>query len=62
MGQLDGIKVLQNFYLVAGPNGDQVVLAFTLTPSQAEKLGARDLSMAGSIDFPTQRRDGGKPK
>jgi hypothetical protein len=62
MGQLDGIKVLQNFYLVAGPNGDQVVLAFTLTPSQAEKLGARDLSMAGSIDFPGNRKDGGRIK
>jgi hypothetical protein len=62
MGQLDGIKVLQNFYLVAGPNGDQVVLAFTLTPSQAEKLGARDLSMAGSIDFLANHRDGGKTR
>ncbi len=62
LGQLDGIKVLQNFYLVAGPNGDQVVLAFTLTPSQAEKLGARDLSLAGSIDFPNSKKDGEKPK
>ena len=62
MGQLDGIKVLQNFYLVAGPNGEQVVLAFTMTPSQAEKLGARDLSLAGSIDFPNGQKNGGKSK
>jgi hypothetical protein len=62
LGQLDGVKVLQNFYLVAGPGGEQVVLAFTMTQPQAEKLAARDLSMAGSIDFPASRKDGGKPK
>ena len=26
--KLDGVDVLQNFYLVAGPDGDQVVAAF----------------------------------
>ncbi len=56
LGNLDGVKVLQNFYLVAGPNGEQVVLAFTLTQAQAEKLAARDLSMAGSIDFPMSQK------
>ncbi len=62
LGQLDGVKVLQNFYLVAGPNGEQVVLAFTMTQAQAEKLAARDLSMAGSIDFPASQKDAGKTK
>src|SRR6266446_174576 len=38
MGQLDGVKVLQNFYLVAGPGGEQIVVAFTLTPKQADRL------------------------
>jgi hypothetical protein len=52
LGQLEGVKVLQNFYLVAGPGGDQVVLAFTMTKAQAEKLATRDLALAGSIDFP----------
>jgi hypothetical protein len=56
LGQLDGVKVLQNFYLVAGPHGEQVVLAFTMTQAQAEKLAARDLSMAGSIDFPANQK------
>jgi len=55
VGRMDGIKVLQNFYLVAGPHGEQVVLAFTMAQAQAEKLGTRDLSMAGSIDFPPAR-------
>ena len=60
LGQLDGVQVLQNFYLVAGPNGEQVVLAFTMTKAQVEKLAARDLSMAGSIEFPASSKDKGK--
>jgi hypothetical protein len=52
LGQLDGVSVLQNFYLVAGPGGEQVVLAFTLTPKQVDKLGARDLSLVGSLEVP----------
>jgi len=55
LGQLDGSSVMQNFYLIAGPNGEQVVLVFTMTPKQAERLGSRDLSLAGSIDFPKKR-------
>lgn len=51
-GQLDGVPVLQNFYLIAAPTGEQVVLTFTLSPKQADKLGARDLSMAASIEVP----------
>ena len=51
LGKADGVSVLQNFYLVAGPNGDQVVIAITLTPKKAEQLGSRDLSLAGSIEF-----------
>jgi hypothetical protein len=51
-GKLQGVEVMQNFYLVAAPTGEQVVLTFTLAPKQADKLGARDLSMAGSIELP----------
>jgi hypothetical protein len=49
---MDGLAVVQNFYLVAAPGGEQVVLAFTMTPKQADKLGARDLSLVGSLDVP----------
>lgn len=52
VGQLDGVQVLQNFFLIAAPTGEQVVLTFTLAPKQADKLGARDLSMAASIEVP----------
>jgi hypothetical protein len=54
-GQLDGVKVMQNFYLVASPNGDQVVLAFTMSPKQADRLGTRDISLAANLDFPHAR-------
>ena len=62
LGQLEGVKVLQNFYLVAGPGGEQVVLAFTMTQTQAEKLAARDLALAGSIDFPANSKQSEKQK
>ena len=50
VGKLDGVAVLQNFYLVAAPDGTQFVVTFTLTPKQAEKLGARDLGFVGSLE------------
>jgi hypothetical protein len=57
LGQMDGMPVLQNFYVVAAPSGEQVVLVFTMAPRHAERLGTRDLSIAGSIDFPASRMD-----
>jgi hypothetical protein len=62
LGKMDGTDVMQNFYLVAGPGGEQVVLLFTMTPKKATKLGERDLSMAGSLDFPAEHKDGNKSK
>src|SRR5262249_43139239 len=62
LGELDGLKVMQNFYLVAGPGGEQVVVAFVMTPAQAQKLGTRDLTLVGSIDFPKGRKEAEKPK
>jgi hypothetical protein len=53
LGQLDGLKVMHNFYVVTSPKGEQVVLVFTMTPSQAKKIGVRDLELVGSVDFPS---------
>jgi hypothetical protein len=50
-GTMDGLKVVQNFFLVAGPKGEQVVLAFTMTPGQAEKLGSRDVMFVEGLEF-----------
>ena len=52
LGKMDDVEVLQNFYLVAAPGGEQLVVAVTLTPKQAEKLGARDLALVGGIELP----------
>lgn len=52
LGTLDGVSVMQNFYLVATAEGQQIVVAFTLTPKQADKLGARDLSFVTSMEVP----------
>lgn len=62
VGKMDGMDVLQNFYLVAGPDGEQLVLVFTMAPKQAERLGTRDLSIAGSIDFPSMRKEKDSPR
>ena len=52
LGRMDGAPVMQNFYLVVSPEGEQIVAAVTLSPKKAEQLGSRDLSLAGGIDFP----------
>jgi hypothetical protein len=51
-GQLNGLASVQYFYLLAGPQGEQVVIVFTMTPSQAQKLGTRDLAIVQGIAFP----------
>ncbi len=51
IGKMDDVEVLQNFYLVAAPGGEQLVVLVTLTPKQAEKLGARDLALVGGIEL-----------
>lgn len=55
LGLMDGTEVVQNFYLVAGPDGEQVVLLFTMTPKKGQKLGERDMSLAASVEFPSNR-------
>ncbi len=62
VGQLDGAKVMQNFYIVAGPNGEQVVLAFTLEPKNAKRLGTRDVSLAVNLEFAEGAKEAEKPR
>ncbi len=56
LGQMDGVTAVQNFYLVATPEGEQMILVFTMTPKQVEKLGARDLSLVGSLEIPASTK------
>ena len=51
LGNLDGAKVMQNFYLVSGSGGEQLVLVFTMVPKQADRIATRDLALVGSVEF-----------
>jgi hypothetical protein len=51
-GTLNGTKAVQYFYMVAGPQGDQVLLTFTMSPTQAAKLNTRDLPLVRGLSFP----------
>jgi hypothetical protein len=56
-GEMLGVKALQYFYLVAGPQGDQLLVAFTLAPAQAQKLDTRDLVLLRGLAFPAAAAD-----
>lgn len=62
LGEMEGLKILQNCYLLAGPEGDQIVLAFKLRPAQADKLGTRDLALVNSLELPAKTAEEEKPK
>jgi hypothetical protein len=51
-GQMDGVATVQNCYLIATPEGEQMIVVFTMTPKQVDKLAARDLSLIGSLEIP----------
>jgi hypothetical protein len=51
-GQMEGVSVMQTCYLVAGPKGDQVVVTFTMKPTQATKIGTRDLQLVNGLSLP----------
>jgi hypothetical protein len=54
-GELDGTKVVQNFLLLAGPKGDQVIVTFTVRPANAAKLGTRDVALVNALDFAAKK-------
>jgi hypothetical protein len=52
LGDLEGLKVLQNFYVLAGAEGHQVLATFTLSQANVEKVGSKDLVLVGSLELP----------
>jgi hypothetical protein len=50
-GQLDGLKATQYCYLIASPQGEQAVVAFTMTPAQVQALDTRDLTLVRGFTF-----------
>jgi hypothetical protein len=55
-GQMESGPAVQNCYLIATPEGEQMVVVFTMTPKQVDKLAARDLSLIGSLEFPASAK------
>jgi hypothetical protein len=50
-GSLDGQRITQYCYLIASPQGEQLVVSFTLTPAHVSALGTRDISLVRGITF-----------
>jgi hypothetical protein len=50
-GELDGTKVVQNFFVVANANGEQMIVTITMKPNAPDRLGTRDLVLVQAIDF-----------
>lgn len=48
-GAIDDMKVVQTFFLVTNPSGQQVVIAFSMKQPQMAKLGVRDLAFVEGI-------------
>jgi hypothetical protein len=55
-GQMDGVAAVQNCYLLATPAGEQMIVVFTMTPKQVDKLAARDLSLIGGLEIPASTK------
>jgi hypothetical protein len=50
-GKQDGAEVVQTFYLMAGPNGDQVAATFLTAADKAGKLAEREAELLSGISF-----------
>jgi hypothetical protein len=51
-GKQDGLPVVQAFYLLAGPGGDQIAVTVLARAEKAATVGARDLALVTAIEFP----------
>lgn len=50
-GKQDGLPVVQAFYLLAGPGGDQVAVTVLARAEKAGTVGTRDLALVKAIEF-----------
>jgi hypothetical protein len=48
-GREGDVEILWDYYLVAGPEGDQVLATFTRTLAQAKAFGDQDLQLMGTL-------------
>ena len=50
-GRQADADVLWHYYLIAGPEGDQVIGIFTLGLAQQARFGDQDLRLIGSLEW-----------
>ncbi|HMB03975.1 MAG TPA: hypothetical protein VKP69_09580, partial [Isosphaeraceae bacterium] len=60
-GREGKVGVLWNYFLVAGPEGDQLLATFTLVADQARAFGDQDLRMIGSLRWRDAPEPAAKP-
>ena len=54
-GKQDGLPVVQIFYLLAGPEGDQVAVTVVAQPEKAARLSPKDLMLVNAIELPLKK-------
>jgi hypothetical protein len=50
-GKMENVPVVQTFFLLAGPQGDQLVITVASRPESVKALADRDLNLVKSIEF-----------
>lgn len=55
-GKQDGNAVVQTFYLVAAPSGEQFTVVFLSTPDKAAKLADREKELIDGMSFPAEKK------
>lgn len=51
-GKQDESEVNQAFHLLAGPNGDQVVMTVIVRKEKADRIAGRDVELLSAVEFP----------
>jgi hypothetical protein len=51
VGRMQDLPVVQSFHLLAGPQGDQVVVTFAMKPEKVKAVGTRDVGLVNAIEF-----------
>ncbi|MDB5313262.1 MAG: hypothetical protein JWO38_7464 [Gemmataceae bacterium] len=50
-GKMEDLPVVQSFHLLAGPQGDQVVVTVAMKPEKLKAVGTRDVGLVNAIEF-----------
>jgi hypothetical protein len=50
-GRMGELPVVQSFHLLAGPQGDQVVVTLAMRPEKLRAVGTRDVGLVNAIEF-----------